>query len=81
MTVPSSRWLENELPLSAFYLSTSFVRSLTHLSIHLDKIGKVRQLTLFGMCHEMRTDRLALNKPGHGSKNEISGPLVSSDSA
>lgn len=25
------------------------------------------------MCHEARTDRLALNKPGHGSKNEISG--------
>lgn len=47
----------------------------------MKQLGKVRPLTLFGMCHEARTDRLALNKPGHGSKKEISGPLVNSDPA
>lgn len=77
MTVPSSRGLENESLLSAFYLSTSFA----HPSTQMKQLGKVRLLTLFGMCHEARTDRLALNKPGHGSKKEISGPLVNSDPA
>lgn len=73
MTVPSSRGLENESLLSAFYLSTSFA----HPSIHSDETVRKGEATR----HEARTDRLALNKPGHGSKKEISGPLVNSDPA